>query len=78
MEINLGNMPDPDPAPASVNPLRRPSECSERDAFELLETAIREQHPDWILRDGSCPMCVAYEYELVEKIEGRTECDGAD
>ena len=69
VEIHLGSMPDPDSVCVSITP---PRQSVRRDAFELLEVMIREQHPDWVCGDGSCPMCVAYEYELVEEFAGRT------
>ncbi len=35
-------------------------------ASEILEEAVRQQHPEWVTADGECPTCHAYGHALVD------------
>ncbi len=35
-------------------------------AHQTVLRAIREQHPEWVEKDGRCPSCEAYEHKLAE------------
>jgi hypothetical protein len=30
---------------------------------------LRRQHPEWVLPNGECPMCDAYEARLMEELD---------
>jgi hypothetical protein len=34
-----------------------------------IRDALREQHPEWIERDGDCPTCQSYESRFAELLE---------
>ena len=34
-----------------------------------MHDALREQHPEWIERNGDCPTCESYESRFVELLE---------
>lgn len=36
---------------------------------------LRIQHPEWVLPNGDCPMCDAYEARLMELLETSTQRD---
>jgi hypothetical protein len=33
---------------------------------------LRKQHPEWVLPNGDCPMCDAYEARLMELLDTST------
>lgn len=35
-------------------------------AEEILQQAIKQQHPEWVQQDGNCPRCILHEYELAD------------
>lgn len=37
---------------------------------------LRIQHPEWVLPNGDCPMCDAYEERLIELLENSTRKEG--
>ncbi len=39
---------------------------------EIVDQAIRCQHPEWVESDGSCPRCSSYVYELADAMDGRS------
>lgn len=39
---------------------------------EVVDEAIRYQHPEWIEPDGTCPRCASYVHELADELDGRT------
>lgn len=49
---------DPQPALASLS--------------EIVDEAIRCQHPEWVESDGTCPRCVSYVHELADEMDGRS------
>ena len=37
---------------------------------------LRIQHPEWVLPNGDCPTCDAYEERLMELLENSTRREG--
>jgi len=34
------------------------------DAYEYVVGRIKEEHPDWVEKDGACPKCLEYYKKL--------------
>ncbi len=49
-------------APAFLSP----ASLSLEQAHQLLLLSIRDQNPQWVAPDGSCPACDSYERKLAE------------
>lgn len=49
-------------APAFLSP----ASLSLEQAHQLLLLSIRNQHPEWVAPDGTCPACDSYERKLGE------------
>jgi hypothetical protein len=45
---------------------------------EQIHEDLRVQHPEWVLPNGDCPMCDAYETRLMELLETSTSGDSSD
>ena len=43
-----------------------PASLSLEQVHQLLLLSIREQNPEWVSQDGSCPPCSSYERKLGE------------
>jgi hypothetical protein len=39
------------------------------DLRQQIHDDLRRQHPEWVLPNGECPMCDAYEARLMEEID---------
>jgi hypothetical protein len=39
------------------------------DLRQQIHDDLRKQHPEWVLPNGECPMCDAYEARLMEEID---------
>lgn len=59
-------------SPAPENRSNAPVSHDLSQLGEILEQAIRHQHPEWIDPNGACPKCASYVYELADEMEGRT------
>ena len=35
-----------------------------KDAYEWLVNKIKEEHPEWVEKDGACPKCIEYYKKL--------------
>ena len=50
------------PSPAFLSP----ASLSLEQVHQLLLLSIRDQHPEWVSKDGECPACATYERKLGE------------
>ena len=39
------------------------------DLRQQIHDDLRRQHPEWVLPNGECPMCDAYEARLMEELD---------
>jgi hypothetical protein len=39
------------------------------DLRQQIHDDLRRQHPEWVLPNGQCPMCDAYEARLMEELD---------
>jgi hypothetical protein len=65
-------MADASPAPVSSHmKMKTPaSSCGQLGSYVQLQRqirdALREQHPEWIEKNGDCPTCESYESRFAE------------